>query len=813
MRRKGTLRERLSQRNTKSTRSRNNSLDRRSLGGCWRGFSRAPMSKGTTRWRNSRLRKNVTTKKPVISIKHISQLQVPTKKEALFVRGQGNQLTIDVILTDLATEKTIPARALLDSGCTGCTIDRAFVNKHKLMTTELEHPIRVLNADGTDNKDGQITEMLEVRMRIGERHMENIQLAVTSLHGHDIFLGYDWLIQHNPEVDWENKHIKLSRCPEQCQSMKLNKNTFVNNNVSMDIKIKENEQKEKLPWHEWIPVEYHDFPEVFEKTVFDALPEHRPWDHVIELEEGADISTLHAKVYPLNKEEQEEMHKFIAENMKSGRIRRSQSPIASPFFFVKKKTGDLRPVQDYRRLNLITIKSRYPLPLIQELIDKLKKAKIFSKFDIRWGYNNIRIREGDEWKAAFITNEGHFEPLVMFFGLCNSPSTFQTFMDHIFQELIAEGHVVVYMDDILIFTDTLEQHRDIVRRILQILKDNHLCVKPEKCEIEQEEMEFLGVVVGKGQVRMDRGKVQAIKEWISPKNKKGLQSFLGFSNFYRRFIREFAKSSLSLTPLTGKITWNWGPDQERAFREIIDKICEECILHTIQDEGRLKIEVDGSGYAMGAVLLQLQDDEWRTLAFMSKTYNPAERNYHTEDRELLAIILAFRHWRQYLMGKETFEVWTDHENLTKFKQPQKISRRQARWVQEMSEFNFTIHHLKGRENIRADALSRKEGEENMENDNEEQVILPEHLFRRMVETYLGKEGSEEQITGLRKILFDIWDEGYETMTESETLEGDSEEEKEEIRIMDYGTQITDVILPIQDQFISDIRKRIKKAEY
>src|ERR1700676_1398841 len=221
--REGTFRKRMSKRISKSARSRNNSLDRRSLGRCWRGFSRTPMSKGATRWQNSRLRKNVTTKEPVISIKHISCLQAPGKKELIFVRGEGNQLTINTVITDLATEKTIPARALLDSGCTGCTIDRTFVNKHKLVTIELEHPIRVLNADGTDNKDGQITEMVEVRMRIGQRHEENIQLAVTFLHGHDIFLGYDWLKQHNPEVDWEHKNIKLSRCPEYCQSMKLNK--------------------------------------------------------------------------------------------------------------------------------------------------------------------------------------------------------------------------------------------------------------------------------------------------------------------------------------------------------------------------------------------------------------------------------------------------------------------------------------------------------------------------------------------------------------------------------------------------------------
>ena len=155
--------------------------------------------------------------------------------------------------------------------------------------------------------------------------------------------------------------------------------------------------------------------------------------------------------------------------------------MASPFFFVKKKDGSLRPVQDYRKLNESTIKNRYPLPLIQELVDKLKGSRVFSKLDVRWGYNNVRIKEGDEWKAAFRTNRGLFEPTVMFFGLTNSPATFQTMMNDILRDLIDEGHVTVYLDDILIFSDDLFEHRHLVERVLQRLQEHGLCLKEEKC--------------------------------------------------------------------------------------------------------------------------------------------------------------------------------------------------------------------------------------------------------------------------------------------------------------------------------------------
>ena len=238
------------------------------------------------------------------------------------------------------------------------------------------------------------------------------------------------------------------------------------------------------------------------------------------------------KIYPLNPTEQKELDEFLKEQLETGRIVSSKSPMASPFFFVKKKDGKLRPVQDYQKLNEMTIKNRYPLPLISELIDQLSGAKYFSKMDVRWGYNNIQIKEGDTWKAAFRTNRGLFEPLVMFFGLTNSPATFQTMMNDIFREEIAEGWVVIYMDDILVFSKDKKQHQEQVKRILEKLRQHQLSLKAEKCYFDKEEIDFLGLIITEKGIRMDPNKVKAVTTWPMPTTKRELQQFLGFINFY-----------------------------------------------------------------------------------------------------------------------------------------------------------------------------------------------------------------------------------------------------------------------------------------
>jgi hypothetical protein len=251
----------------------------------------------------------------------------------------------------------------------------------------------------------------------------------------------------------------------------------------------------KLHWMQIVPESFHQFASVFEKESFDSLPERRPWDHAIDLIPGSlpgdqneakmvpyiNRANFNGKVYPLAKREYDELDKFLDENLKSGRIRPSISPICASFFFITKKTGDLRPVQDYRRLNSITIRNRYPLPLISDLFDMLRNAIWFTKLDIRWGYNNIRIKKGDEWKAAFITRRGLYEPTVMFFGLCNSPATFQKMMDEIFHDLIREKKIIIYIDDILIFHGTtLGEHKAIVHEVMTRLVKNKLYLKSGK---------------------------------------------------------------------------------------------------------------------------------------------------------------------------------------------------------------------------------------------------------------------------------------------------------------------------------------------
>jgi hypothetical protein len=370
--------------------------------------------------------------------------------------------------------------------------------------------------------------------------------------------------------------------------------------------------------------------------------------------------------------------------------------MASPFFFIKKKDGSLRPVQDYRKLNSGTIKNEYPLPLIPELIDKLKGAKVFSKMDLRSGYNNVRIKEGDEWKAAFKTNQGLFEPLVMFFGLTNSPATFQAMMNNLLRDLIDAGKVVVYMDDILVFTATLEEHRAIVKEVLKRLKESDLFLKPEKCKFEVDSVDFLGLIVSHNQLRMDPVKIAGIREWPTPRRVKEVQSFLGFGNFYRRFIKDFSKIAKPLFTLTKKDQkWDWTTEAQSAFETLKTAFTSSPVLIMPNPDKPYRVEVDASEYATGGILQQLGDDGlWHPCAFVSKGLDETQRNYDIHDKELLAIIRALEDWRHYLEGaKHTVEIFTDHKNLEYFTKSQKLSRRQAQWALFLTRFDFTLTHV------------------------------------------------------------------------------------------------------------------------
>ena len=373
-----------------------------------------------------------------------------------------------------------------------------------------------------------------------------------------------------------------------------------------------------------LPPQYAKYAKVFEEPKGEKLPPRRPFDHGIELKET--FIPKVAKSYPMNPKETEAYKVFINEHLKSGKIRKSQSPQASPFFFVQKKDGRLQPCQDYRYLNEHTVKNAYPIPLISTLIDKLKGAKYFSKMDIRWGYNNIRIKEGDEWKATFTTPFGLYEPLVMFFGQCNSPPTFQAFMDSTFGDMIAEGWLIIYMDDVLVFAETLEECQERTKQVLERMKEEDLYLKLTKCAFDQTEVEYLGLVIRNGEVLMDPTKLKAVEQWELPKSVKVVRSFIGFCNFYRKFIPHFSTIARPLINLTKKgVPFNWNKEQDKAFIKLKEAFLSAPVIKMLDTTKPFFIMVDASLTASGGILMQKDSNgDLHPCAYHSATFSLAE---------------------------------------------------------------------------------------------------------------------------------------------------------------------------------------------
>jgi RNase H-like domain found in reverse transcriptase/Reverse transcriptase (RNA-dependent DNA polymerase) len=258
----------------------------------------------------------------------------------------------------------------------------------------------------------------------------------------------------------------------------------------------------------------------------------------------------------------------------------------------------------------------------------------------------------------------------MFFGLTDSPAIFQTMMNNIFRDLINWGHIIIYLDDILIYTETMEEHHQMVQEVLDLLQSHKLYLKPEKCDWEKLEVEYLRHIISGSSVKMDPAKIEAISKWKEPKIKKEPQSFLGFANYYRKFIEGYGSIVKPMTKLTDNEPWTWGSDQQKAFNQIKKRMIMEPILAIPRRHGKFRMEVDTSDYAKGAVLYQEQDNTWKTIAYISNAMTPVEWNYEVVDKELLAIMTALVYWHHYLMGvEEDFKIWTDHQNLMYFRSP------------------------------------------------------------------------------------------------------------------------------------------------
>jgi len=314
-------------------------------------------------------------------------------------------------------------------------------------------------------------------------------------------------------------------------------------------------------------------------------------------------------------------------------------------------------------------------------LDEVGKRKVFTKLNLRWGYNNVRIKEGDEWKIAFTIHIGAYESTVIYFGLTNSPATFQAMMNNLFRDLINKGDIATFINNILVATDTEEGHNKLVEEVLKRLEENNLFVKPEKCKWKVREVEFLGVVIGPKGVEIQKEKIEGVLSWPAPRNIKEVQKFLGLANYYRRFIENFARIAAPLHVLVRKEQkWKWEREQEEVFKKLKMVFTTEPVLAILDIDREMRVEADASDYTTGGVLSKkCEDGKWRPVAFISKLLNATERNYKIHDKEMLAVIRCLEAWRHYLEGaKLEFEIWTDHRNLQYFMTSQKLNCRQAR---------------------------------------------------------------------------------------------------------------------------------------
>jgi len=548
-----------------------------------------------------------------------------------------------------------------------------------------------------------------------ERLTEGIFYAVGLTQGPDIILGRPWRRDYGVVVDSRDDNWWYADEGETPTARVRDAHEFVREvqgaSAVYMLRVCLTGAKEHL-----LPPELADFEDVIAGEDLSTRPLPEGVSHAIDLEPGK--RPPFRPLYSLSVKELAELRKYLEEALKNGWIRRSTSEAGAPILFVPKKDGTLRLCVDYRGLNAISMKNRHPLPLIGETLDRLGNAKFFSKIDLKDAYHRIPIKRGDEWKTAFRTRYGHFEYLVMPFGLTNAPATFQAYINKALAGLV-DDFVVVYLDDILIYSETREEHVRHLREVLARLRKFALYANRKKCDWFTDRVEFLGFIVSVAGVSMDRSRVAAIEEWPTPKTFREVQVFLGFANFFRRFIKGYSKIVVPLTALSkgaklgkkpGPIAWKAA--QEQAFRTLKEAFTQAPILRHYLPNEKLRLETDASGFAISAILSQLRSEgekpaRWHPIAFWSRKLIDPEIGYETHDSELLAIVEGFKQYRHYLEGApHAIQVLTDHNNLRGFMGVKQLSGRQARWATFLAAFDFVIEHRAGKTNP-ADGPSRR----------------------------------------------------------------------------------------------------------
>jgi hypothetical protein len=546
-------------------------------------------------------------------------------------------------------------------------------------------------------------------LNLGE-FVTRVILYVTILGSYDVVIGKDWLETHEAILNCKTKWLSLIDDEGQrrvivgrnqgvslrfVSSLQLRKSMRKGCKLYAILALNEKGVAEGL---EHLPV-VKEFADVFPEEL-PGMPPERELEFTIDLKPGTE--PIARTPYRMSTPELQELKMQLKELLDLGLIHPSVSPWGAPVIFIRKKDGSWRLCIDYRQLNKATIKNQYPLPRIDDLFDQMKGATVFSKIDLRSGYHQLRIKEDDVPKTAFKTRFGHYEFTVLPFGLTNAPGVFMSLMNGVFREYL-DKFVQVFIDDILIYSRTTEEHDEHLRLVLQCLREHKLYGKLSKCSFYQSRIHYLGHVISGEGIAVDPAKVEAIMEWPAPTNVTEVHSFMGLAGYYRRFVEGFSKIAGPITELQKKNKkFVWTEKCAEAFRRLKELLTTTPILKVPDMDVDFLVCTDASKEGLGGVLMQ----DGRVIAYISRKLRRHEENYATHDLELLAIVYALKVWRHYLVGRK-FELRTDHCGLQHIFTQSDLNARQRRWSELLSEYDFEITYIKGTVNRVADALSRR----------------------------------------------------------------------------------------------------------
>ncbi|RLM74197.1 hypothetical protein C2845_PM15G12530 [Panicum miliaceum] len=539
-------------------------------------------------------------------------------------------------------------------------------------------------------------------------------LKVLPLRGYDTILGIYWLEQLSPmTMHWASKWMtfsykgkviklqgvmpKLQEC--QVVSVEQLEGLLKQEAIEQVLEVTIISEKEVAGMGSGVIRQIvQEFADIFEKP--SGLPPRREFDHAIPLLPGAQPFKL--RPYRYTPQQKNGIEAQGQELLKNGVIQQSSSPFSSPVLLVKKKDGEWRLYVDYRRLNAYTVKSIFPIPVFDEIVDELTGAKVFSKLDHRSGYHQIRIKEGDEFKTAFQTHSGHYEYKVMSFGLTGALATFQGFMNFVLAPLLRKC-VDVFIDDILVYRKNMTEHIQHLRQVFELLRQHDLHLKLAKCSFAQDTLEFLGHIISEKGVSTDPVKVQIIQQWPVPTCVKDVRSFLGMAGYYRRFVKMFGLISKPLTSLLKKgQIFVWNESTQAAFETLKQALLEAPVLAIPDFSKQFVVTTDASDKGIGVVLQQ----GGHPIAFISKALGPRNQRLSTYEKECLAILFVVEQWRPYLQHGE-FLIYTDQRSLVHLDDQRISTPWQQKALTKLLGLQFKIIYKQGKDNVVVDALSRR----------------------------------------------------------------------------------------------------------